>query len=102
VTALGKGVRVKRVKNGEWHTPDGCLKPGPMHGSVWTVLEVDSEFGLDFISLQEWQNPLDTFDARCFAPLDGNEDLSELEAALKKGPVNGERDGLVRVVERVR
>jgi hypothetical protein len=99
MTALGPGVRVKCIKQGAWtHAGDG-----PRNGSVWTIFNIDLQPGTRdvFLRLVEWPYRDELFLASRFIPLNGNEDLSVLESALNKGPVEGERDERVRVIERV-
>ena len=93
MTALGPGVRVKCIKRGAWETISGQPKRpgGPEFGSIWTVLSRAPSYIMECVYLKEW-NDIDAFDVRRFVPLDGNEDISDLEAALKKGSEQGQRE----------
>jgi hypothetical protein len=105
MTALGKGIRVKCVNKEPWDSPLEGAGAGPAFGSIWTVgrvIRAFYEYEGPWLELVEWL-PDDTwFNAQYFVPLDGHEDLSALLAALKKGPLEGERDERVRVVEPTR
>jgi hypothetical protein len=87
VTALAPGLRVKCVKIGGWTNDlDGTSRPGPSVGSVWTVAQVCEWLGTPYLVLKEWRDGFGCFHASRFVPLDGHEDMTDLEAALKCGP----------------
>jgi hypothetical protein len=86
------GVRVKCVKIGEWvNGLDGSFGSGPSIGSVWTVKQVVEWAGEPYLVLEKWPDPLECFSASWFVPLDGSEDMTDLEAALKGGPPIGDK-----------
>ena len=85
MTTLGPGVRVKCVYSGEWYDPFGAVLAGPSIGSVWTIDERLERYEATLFSLVGWSNSEQFFHQECFVPLDGNEELSDLIAALKRG-----------------
>jgi hypothetical protein len=100
MTALEPGVRVKVIAHSWTSYRQGLV--GPAFGSVWTVNWVGESIHNDIkIGLAEWQNQEECFAPENFVPLAGNEDIAELESALHKGPVDGDRDERVRAIERV-
>ena len=104
MTALGPGVRVKATKS-EWYwNNDGSPTPGPTKGSVWTITGFCvCPYGR-YLYLLEWPMPLQHFNPKFFVPLDGNEDLSDLITALKKGTEQGERERkeIVEIAKNIR
>ena len=105
MTMIGPGVRVKCIKRGAWEIIAGqpVCDGGPEFGSIWTVLSRAPTIFMDGIYLKEW-NEIDAFDVRRFVPLDGNEDLSDLIAALKRGADQGdiERKEIVEIAKAIR
>jgi hypothetical protein len=89
MTALGPGLRVRCISP-DWLDSQGAKTCGPALGAVLTVAEVMHAFGIIFLIFPPWPN--DKYDSKGFVPLDGNEDISELEAALNKGPVEGDQE----------
>jgi hypothetical protein len=111
MTALGPGSRVKCIHQGKWFDVNGRADRGPDFGSVWTVDFIIPEavdangkhYPGPWVVLREWIPYGKPINPRHFVPLDGNEDISALIGALKKGPVEGDKqDERVRIVERVR
>lgn len=101
MTALGPGVRVKCIRDdGDDHpVSNGSF---PAIGSVWTVDEmVEDDEGDQAFTLVEWADD-DCFYATHFVPLDGAEDISALEAALKKGRVDSDAPARKRDLERAK
>lgn len=84
MTVLGPGVRVKCVKIGLWTCPElgGISMEGPSFGSIWTICEINRDPPFATVGLLEWPSRFDHYNVRHFVPLDGNEDISTLLAAL--------------------
>ena len=104
MTALGPGVRVKCVYSGRWYAPSGEMLTGPPMGSVWTIDERLDRYGAVLFSLVGWFNSEQFFRDNCFVPLDGNEDISSLVAALKRCALWGviERKEIVEIAKAIR
>ena len=90
MTDLGRGTRVKCIYDGSWLDPLGIPDSGPPFGSVWTVNKLLERWGATYFTLTEWPVTNQYFASTEFVPLFGNEDLSELESLLNKGPVDEE------------
>jgi hypothetical protein len=78
------GTRVKCIKRGAWNLTY-LYGPGPAFGTVWTVRDIEPAYpgetpGL-YLFLAEWDQNR-KFNSRHFVHLNGNEDISELIAAL--------------------
>lgn len=88
MTVLGPGVKVKCVKRNEWRIVElgNIIGSGPTFGSVWTVERVMEDPPFTSMYLVEWpeynSEYHSAFDVRWFIPLEGNENLSALLAAL--------------------
>lgn len=87
MTEIAPGVRVKCVKSDRWCSRINgfaVFEAGPTLGSVWTIEYLYQEHDGTFLEFMEWPNG-DVFLDKWFIPLEGNEDLSELETALDRG-----------------
>lgn len=84
MTAIGPGVRVKCIKRDEWRIVElgNIVGSGPIFGSVWTVERVIEGPPFKSMYLMEWPEYNSVFNVRYFIPLEGNEDISALLAAL--------------------
>lgn len=84
MTAIGPGVRVKCIKRGDWCLSD-IHGPGPEFGTVWTIKGAEPGGPYSppgkYLFLVEWLGYRSFHESR-FVPLDGNEDISALLAAL--------------------
>ena len=104
MTALGPGVRVKAIKS-DWYWEDsGIPAIGPIKNSIWTISKLEERSGRMFIYLSEWPVSWHHFLVDYFVPLDGNEDISDLIAALKKGSEQRdiERKEIIEIAEAIR
>jgi len=104
MTALGRGVRVKCINKGAWGDAAWGPARGPEFGSIWVIKKLIRsyfEYRGPWLELENWPDG-SWFHADYFVPLKGNEDLTELEAAARKGKAEAEKLPRVRVVEKVR
>ena len=103
MTAIGPGVRVKCVKSGLPFNTHGYKCPSQSVGGVYVIEGIVPPMGIYLTVDKSICQCCGLTNAQFidrFIPLDGNEDISSLIEASKKGPV--ESDERVRVVERVR
>ena len=85
MTAIGRGSKVKCIKRGPWKdNRTGETYEGPTYGSVWTVDHLYKDKGCDYLVLVGDRNGFGR-NASQFIPLDGNEDITALQALLTAG-----------------
>lgn len=105
MTALGPGVRVKCVKRGNRLNSHGFPFPSETVGAVYVVESVPTDRGLYLRGIEHFCPCCGRRGAartERFIPLDGNEDISALEGALKKGPVERDAPARKRELERAK